>query len=69
MTLEKRLEILQNEYDIMRRYYLTCVKNGSTINYNHQDFEREAMLLRKIQETKDMMKGKHKQKNLWNEKQ
>lgn len=59
MTLDKRLEILQNEYDNMRKYYDICIKPESTLNYSSLDYDRENMLLRKIQETKDWMKGKH----------
>lgn len=60
MTLEKRLEILQEQESLMFKYRAICQQIGSTIDYGSIDFEREAMLGRKIQETKDWMEGKHK---------
>ena len=62
MTLDERLEILQQQSSEMNKYREICQKVGSTLDYSGADFEREAMLERKIQETKDWMKGKHLKK-------
>ena len=62
MTLDERLLILQEQLTVMNKYREVCQKVGSTINYSGADFEREAMLERKIQETKDWMKGKRLKK-------
>ena len=53
MELQKRIEILQNQYSKMLEYKLICNGINSTIIYSSIDFDREAMLLRKINETKD----------------
>lgn len=59
MTLQERLETLQEELNRQMKYREKVQKVGSTINYSAEDFERESMLQRKIRETKDWMNGKH----------
>lgn len=59
MTLQKRLETLQEELSRQMKYREKVQKVGSTIDYSEEDFERESMLQRKIRETKDWMNGKH----------
>ena len=59
MTLQERLEILQEELNRQMKYREKVQKVGSTIDYSAEDFERESMLQRKIRETKDWMNGKH----------
>ena len=60
--LHKRLEILQREYDNMRKYYLETAALGSILIYENADFEREGMLVRKIRDTKNLLAGKTKNK-------
>lgn len=59
MTLQERLETLQEELNRQIKYREKVQKVGSTIDYCAEDFERESMLQRKIRETKDWMNGKH----------
>ena len=59
MTLQERLETLQEELNRQVKYREKVQKTGSTIDYSAEDFERESMLQRKIRETKDWMNGKH----------
>lgn len=59
MTLQERLETLQEELNRQMKYREKVQKVGSTIDYSAEDFERESMLQRKIRETKDWMNGKH----------
>lgn len=59
MTLQERLETLQEELNRQIKYREKVQKVGSTIDYSAEDFERESMLQRKIRETKDWMNGKH----------
>ena len=59
MTLQKRLETLQEELNRQVKYREKVQKTGSTIDYSAEDFERESMLQRKIRETKDWINGKH----------
>lgn len=59
MTLQERLETLQEELSRQIKYREKVQKVGSTIDYSAEDFERESMLQRKIRETKDWMNGKH----------
>ena len=59
MTLQERLEALQEELNRQMKYRNKVQKVGSTIDYSAEDFERESMLQRKIRETKDWMNGKH----------
>lgn len=59
MTLQERLETLQEELKRQMKYREKVQKVGSTIDYSAEDFERESMLQRKIRETKDWMNGKH----------
>ena len=59
MTLQERLETLQEELSRQLKYRQKVQKVGSTIDYSAKDFERESMLQRKIRETKDWINGKH----------
>lgn len=59
MTLQERLETLQEELNRQIKYREKVQKTGSTIDYSAEDFERESMLQRKIRETKDWINGKH----------
>jgi hypothetical protein len=59
MTLQDRLETLQEELNRQMKYREKVQKSGSTIDYSAEDFERESMLQRKIRETKDWINGKH----------
>jgi hypothetical protein len=59
MTLQERLETLQEELNRQMKYRDKVQKVGSTIDYSAEDFERESMLQKKIRETKDWMNGKH----------
>jgi hypothetical protein len=59
MTLQERLETLQEELNRQMKYREKIQKVGSTIDYSLEDFERESMLQRKIRETKDWINGKH----------
>lgn len=59
MTLQERLETLQEELNRQVKYREKVQKTGSTIDYSVEDFERESMLQRKIRETKDWINGKH----------
>ena len=59
MTLQERLETLQEELNRQMKYREKVQKAGSTIDYSAENFERESMLQRKIRETKDWMNGKH----------
>lgn len=59
MTLQERLETLQEELNRQMKYREKVQKVGSTIDYSTEDFERESMLQRKIRETKDWINGKH----------
>lgn len=59
MTLQERLETLQEELNRQMKYREKVQKVGSTIDYSVEDFERESMLQRKIRETKDWINGKH----------
>ncbi len=58
MTLQKRLEVLQEQYDNMTKYHALCNGMNCTINYSSIDFDREWELLSKIQETKEWIKIK-----------
>lgn len=59
MTLQERLETLQEELNRQIKYREKVQKGGSTIDYSAEDFERESMLQRKTRETKDWINGKH----------
>ncbi len=59
MTLQDRLEILQEELNRQMKYREKVQKVGSTIDYSSKDFARESMLQRKIRETKDWINGNH----------
>lgn len=59
MTLQERLETLQEELNRQMKYREKVQKVGSTIDYSAEDFERESMLQRKIRETKEWINGKH----------
>jgi hypothetical protein len=58
MTLQKRLETLQEQYDNMIKYHALCNGMNCTINYSSIDFDREGELLRKIKETKNWINEK-----------
>ena len=58
MTLEKRLETLQEQYYNMIKYRALCNGMNCTINYSSVDFDREGDLLRKINETKNWINEK-----------
>lgn len=64
MTLQKRLEVLQEQYDNMIKYRALCNGMNCTINYSSIDFDREGELLRKINETKEWIAKKTKTKTL-----
>lgn len=59
MTLQKRLEVLQEQYDNMIKYRALCNGINCTINYSSIDFDREGELLRKINETKEWIAKKN----------
>ena len=48
MKLEKRLEILEEQYLLMQKYHTICISDGSTIDYSNADYNRENMLIKKI---------------------
>ena len=50
MTLQERLETLQEELNRQVKYREKVQKTGSTIDYSAEDFERESMLQRKIRD-------------------
>ena len=58
MTLQERLEVLQEQYDNMIKYRALCNGMNCTINYSSIDFDREGELLRKINETKEWISAK-----------
>jgi len=58
MTLQKRLEVLQEQYDNMIKYRALCNGMNCTINYSSIDFDREGELLKKIEETKNWINEK-----------
>ena len=58
MTLQKRLEVLQEQYDNMIKYRALCNGMNCTINYSSIDFDREGELLKKINETKNWINEK-----------
>ena len=58
MTLQKRLEVLQEQYDNMIKYRALCNGMNCTINYSSLDFDREGELLIKINETKNWINEK-----------
>lgn len=58
MTLQKRLEVLQEQHDNMIKYRALCNGMNCTINYSSTDFDREGELLRKINETKNWINEK-----------
>jgi len=58
MTLQKRLEVLQDQYDNMIKYRALCNGMNCTINYSSIDFDREGELLKKIEETKNWINEK-----------
>jgi hypothetical protein len=58
MTLQERLEILQEQYKIMLDYRQLCNGINCSINYSSLDFDREGELLKKINETKDWINEK-----------
>lgn len=60
MTLKEKLETLQDQYNQMRKYYLVCSATGSLLNYSSADFDREGMLLKKINETKNSINESNK---------
>jgi len=60
MTLQKRLEVLQEQYDNMIKYRALCNGMNCTINYSSIDFDREGELLRKINKTKESINKKTK---------
>ena len=55
MTLQERLEVLQEQYKIMLDYRKLCNGINCTINYSSKDFDREYELLIKINQTKEWM--------------
>ena len=57
MTLQERLETLQEELNRQMKYREKVQKVGSIIDYSAEDFERESMLQRKIRETKEWLRG------------
>ena len=59
MTLQERLETLQEELNRQIKYREKVQKVGSTIDYSGIDFERESMLQEKIKQTKDWINGNH----------
>ena len=59
MSLQERLEVLQEQYDNMVKYRALCNGMNCTINYSSIDFDREGELLRKIQETKEWINKKN----------
>ena len=59
MELNKRLEVLQEQYDNMIKYQALCNGMNCTINYSSIDFDREGELLRKINETKEWINKKN----------
>ena len=58
MTLQERLEVLQEQYKIMLDYRKSCNGMNCSINYSSLDFDREGELLKKINETKDLINEK-----------
>jgi len=58
MTLQKRLEVLQQQYDNMIKYRALCNGIDCTINYSSIDFDREGELLKKIEQTKNWINEK-----------
>tara|TARA_R110002167_G_scaffold31236_1_gene102828 strand:+ start:533 stop:739 length:207 start_codon:yes stop_codon:yes gene_type:complete len=63
MELNKRLEVIQEQYDNMIKYRALCNGMNCTINYSSQDFERELMLGKKIIETKNWINEKETNRN------
>lgn len=62
MKLEKRLEILEEQYLLMQKYHTICISDGSTIDYSNADYNRENMLIKKIAQTREWIEQR-KQKN------
>ncbi len=58
MTLQKRLEVLQEQYANMIKYRSLCNGVNCTINYSSIDFDREGELLKKIEQTKNWINEK-----------
>lgn len=56
MQLEQRLEILEEQYSLMNKYFCVCRSKGSTIDYTNIDFSREQELRDKIKQTKQWIK-------------
>ena len=55
MKLQEKLEILKEQYSLMLKHNAVCKKIGSTIDYTSLDYDREGELLRRIEETKDLI--------------
>ena len=53
MKQQEKLNILQEQYRNMLEYRLVCNGLNSSLNYSSIDFDRESMLVIKIQEVKD----------------
>ena len=58
MTLQKRLEVLQEQYDNMIKFRALCNGMNCSINYSSIDFDREGEILKKIEETKNWINEK-----------
>lgn len=63
MDLQKRLDILQEQLKVQLDFKLICNGNNCSINYSNEDFERENMLITKINETKNWINVKNKEGN------
>lgn len=56
MSLQEKLDVLNEQYSQMIKFRALCNGMKSTINYSSIDFDREGELLRRINECKNDLK-------------
>lgn len=56
MSLQEKLEVLEEQYSQMIKFRAFCNGMKITINYSSLDFDREGELLQRIKECKNDLK-------------
>ena len=56
MSLQGKLEVLEDQYSQMIKFRALCNGMKSTINYSSLDFDREGEILQRIKECKNDLK-------------
>tara|TARA_R110000764_G_scaffold60371_2_gene129700 strand:- start:165 stop:347 length:183 start_codon:yes stop_codon:yes gene_type:complete len=56
MSLQEKLEVLEEQYSKMIKFRALCNGMKSTINYSSLDFDREGELLQRIKKCKNDLK-------------